>query len=108
MAAYKRIVEELHKLARRRYQRRKFEMREINDTYQGDLVDMKAYSDVNRCYKYLLTVIDVSKFGWALPSKNETGPEVTKALATILSNQKPVKNIQVDLGSEFYCHPFQI
>ena len=108
MAAYKQVVEELHKPARRRYLRRKFEMRGINDTYQADLVDMKAYSDVNRGYKYILTVINVfSKFGWGLALKNKTGPEVTKAMATILSKEKPVRNIQVDSGSEFYCQPFQ-
>ena len=91
MAAYEQVV--------------KFEIREIDDTYQADLVDMKAYSNVNHGYKYLLTAIDVFlEFRWALALKNKSGQEVT---STISSKRKAVRNIQLDLGSGFYCQPFQ-
>ena len=40
-----------------------------------DLVDMKAYSNVNRGFKYLLTAIDVfSKFAYAIGLKDKSGP----------------------------------
>ena len=103
MAAYGQVVEELHKPARRRYPRRKFDLREINETYQIDLVDMQTYSDVNRGFKYLLTVIDVfSEYAWAIPIKNKSAEEVTKAMDTILTKDRHPKKIQADQGTEFF------
>ena len=65
-----KIVEELHKLIRRRYPRRKFEMRGLNETFQVDLVDMQKYSHENKSFKYLLTVIDIfSKYAGQSQSK---------------------------------------
>ena len=107
MAAYRQVAEELHKPARRRYPRRKFNMRGLNETYQIDLVDMQAYSNVNRGFKYLLTVIDVfSKYAWAIPIKNKSAEEVTKAMDTILTEERHPQNIQADQGTEFFNSSF--
>ena len=47
-------------------------------------------------------IIDVfSKYGWAVPLKNKSGPEVTQALRQILRKNK-CKKLWVDSGREFY------
>ncbi|XP_015116597.1 uncharacterized protein LOC107040844 [Diachasma alloeum] len=44
------IVEELHKPARRNYTRRHDDIRGLNKTWQVDLVEMRAYANVNKDY----------------------------------------------------------
>ena len=98
-----RIFKEIHKPARRNYPRRKVVVRGIDETWQADLVDMKAYSKVNRGYTFLLTVIDnVSKFAWAVPLKNKTGVVLEEALKNIFKAGRFPINLHVDKGSEFY------
>ena len=102
------VVEELHRPARRNYQRRKFEMRGIDDTWQADLVDMQLYSRENKGFRYLLTVIDVfSKFAWGIPVKSKSGADITAAMMSILTQGRVPKNLQVDQGSEFYNSNFK-
>ena len=99
----KAIAAELHKPARRRYPRRKFTMRAVDETWQADLVDMQAYSRVNKGYNFLLTVIDnFSKYAWAIPLKNKTGTETTKAFKTLFNEGRVPKNLHVDDGKEFF------
>ena len=109
MAAYRQVVEELDKPARRRYPRWKLAMRRIDETYQIDLVHMKAYSNVNRCFKYL-TAIDVFyKFAWVIGLKDKSGPEVAKAISLILTEEKYCRILQTDDGTEFYnSHVFKL
>ena len=65
----KRVIGELHKPARR-----KVVVWGIDETWQADLVDMQAYSKMNKGYTFLLTVIDnVSKFAWAISLKPKQG-----------------------------------
>ena len=46
--------------------------------WTADLVDM------HKGFKYILMIVDVfSKYGWAIPLKKKTGPEVTKALGDL-------------------------
>lgn len=104
------IVDELHHAARRNFQRRSVEMRGINDTFQIDLVEMIPYARQNSGYKYLLMVIDTfSKYAWVKKIKNKSGPVVTKAMKEILHENpdRIPKNIQSDLGKEFYNKHFQ-
>ena len=54
----KKIAAELLKPALRRYTRRKYDIRFIDDLWQADLVDMQAYATPNEGFKYLLTCID--------------------------------------------------
>ncbi len=75
------VVEELHKLARRNYPRRKFDIRGIDESWQGDLVEMQPYAQENKGYRYMLTVIDVfSKYAWAVPVKSKSGADVSAAM----------------------------
>lgn len=46
------VVKELHKPARRNYPRRKVVVRGIDETWQADLVDMQAYSKMNKGYTF--------------------------------------------------------
>lgn len=55
----KDIVRELHAPARRNFLRRKVDIRDKDETWQADLVDMIEHSSVNSGYKYILTVIDI-------------------------------------------------
>lgn len=100
----KGVVEELHKPARRKYPRRCVEIRGLYDLWQADLVEMIPYASVNKGNKYLLTVIDTcSKKAWAEPLKSKTGQDVTGAMERVLKDAKTApKNLQVDMGSEFY------
>lgn len=94
------VVKELHRGARKNFPRRYSVMRGINDTLQADLIEMPA----DRHMKYCLTVIDTfSKMAYVRPLKTKTGAEVTQAMKSILNSMtRPVKNLQVDLGKEFY------
>ena len=74
----------------------------IDEIWAADLVDMQAFSKLNRGVKYLLAVIDIfSKYGWLIPLKDKTGKSVAKALESIFKERKPDK-MWVDKGKEFY------
>ena len=102
------VVEELHRPARRHYPRRHVEMRDIDDTWQADLVDMSAYAKVNRGYRFLLTVIDIfSKFAWAVPTKTKSGSDVTVAMRSVFEQGRQPRRLHVDQGKEFYNATFK-
>lgn len=103
------VVSEIHRSARKNFERRTYQMRGIDDTFQADLVEMIPHSKMNNNYKYILMVIDVfSKFAWTVPLKNKTGNEVTRAMKSIFTADKRVpKNLHTDQGKEFYNSFFQ-
>lgn len=98
------LVNELHRGARRNFTRRRTIMMGIEDTLQADLVEMIPYATRNKSMKYILTVINIfSKKAFARALKNKTGPEVTKAMESILDSMRhPIHNLHVDNGKEFY------
>jgi len=70
----RQVVEELHRPARRYYPRRLVDIRDLDGTWQADLVDMSAYANVNKNHNFLLTVIDTfSKYALAVPIKKKVG-----------------------------------
>lgn len=96
------IAKELHKQARKNYPRRNVELKGIHDLYQADLVDMTKFSNSNRGYKYILTIINCfTKFGIALPLKTKSGTEIVKTLIPVLQSH-PMKHFQTDQGTEFF------
>lgn len=99
-----KLVDELHRSARKNFVRRKVEMRGIHDTLQADLVEMIPYAQENNDMKYILVVINIfSKKAYARPLKTKTGHEVTRAMKSILDSIKhQIKNLHVDMGNEFY------
>lgn len=104
----RQIVEELHRSARRNFERRRTIINGYNETFQADLVEMIPYAKQNRNFKYILTVIDnFSKFAWAFPIKAKTGLEVTKAMERILKSGSVPKNLHTDMGKEFFNSHFK-
>ena len=102
------IAEELHKPARRKFLRRKVDIRDLNETFEGDLIDMSSYAKENKGFKFLLTVIDTfSKFAYAIPLKSKNATDVTSAFEKILKKGRIPKHLHVDRGKEFYNNLFK-
>ena len=75
------LADELHKPVRKHFPKRYVFVRNVDDIFGADLVDMKALAKQNDNYKYILMVMDVfSKYGWAAPIKYKTGEAVKIAL----------------------------
>lgn len=107
MTALEGIANELHRPARKNFQRRKVITRFTDEYWQTDLADIQMHSRKNNGFKYILVVIDTfSKYLWAEPLKNKTAISVKNAMLKILKNQQP-KLLQSDLGAEYYNHEFK-
>lgn len=102
------VVNEIHKNMRVNFLRRRVKMKDIDDLWQADLIDMQAVSKVNKGYKYIIAVIDTfSKTAWALPLKNKSKNIVVSAFEMILKQGRIPKNLQTDFGTEFYNDKFK-
>lgn len=104
----KLVVDELHKPVRKNFPRRNTVLKGINDLYQADLVELGQFSQINRGYKYILTIINCfSKFADAVPLKNKNATSVTNAMnLTIKRNKFKIKHLQTDDGKEFFNKSF--
>jgi len=102
------VVEELHKPARRYYPRRQVEIRDLDDTWSADVIDLSAYAKVNKNHHFILVVIDnFSKYAWATPTKTKSGRDVTAAMRTVLEQGRQPRRLHVDRGKEFYNSSFK-
>lgn len=93
----------LHRDRRIRFERRKYNITNIDDLWEMDLMDMQAISRKNGGNKYILAVIDCfSKYAWCIPIKRKTPSEVLKAIDILFSSteRRPI-TIQSDKGREF-------
>ena len=105
--AKKQVVEEIHKPARINFKRLKVIIKGLDDLFQADLVEMIPYARENQGYKYILVVINCfSKFVRAIPLRNKSSTEVSKAMEIIFKEQSP-QNLQTDQGTEFFNREFQ-
>lgn len=94
-------VYSLHKPIRHRFKTRRVIVSKIDDQWQADLVDMQKYKSQNKNFNYILTVIDIfSKFAWAIPIKNKTGDNITRAFEKLFKDRTPTK-MHSDKGLEF-------
>lgn len=101
------VVNEIHKNARVNFPRRRVILKDIDDLWQADLIDMQALSNVNLGYKYIFVIIDCfSKYAWAFPLKQKTKEMVSTAFQTFLARGRYPKNLQTDMGKEFYNNGF--
>ena len=97
-----RLANELHKPIKKKFKKRYVFVRNVDDIWAADLIDLRSHSKENGGFKYVLMVIDVfSKYGWAVPLKSKTGIAVTEALESIFKDHTP-KKLWVDQGNEFY------
>lgn len=102
------IVNELHKPARKKFKRRHVILKGIDDLWQADLADFVLYGRDNKGYKYILVVIDCfSKYIWTRGVKDKSGKVVADAMQEILSQDRLPKNLQTDMGKEFYNRSFE-
>ena len=96
------MANELHKPIRHKFLKRFVFVRNVDDVWGADLVDMRKMAKKNSGYRYILMIIDVfSKYGWAAPLKYKKGVEVENALRKIFKQNK-CKKLWVDAGREFY------
>jgi hypothetical protein len=85
MSVKRDIARELHRPVRKNFNRCAVNIYGKNDLWQADLMEMIPYSRQNKCYKYILCVIDCyTKFACAFPLKSKTGVEVSNSYSKIL------------------------
>lgn len=102
------VVNEIHKNARVNFPRRTVIMKDIDDLWQADLIDMQSISKVNKNSRFIFTVIDTfSKYAWAFPLETKNKDVVCDAFKRLLDEGRRPKNLQTDNGTEFYNNKFQ-
>lgn len=102
------LADELHKPARKNFQRRNIVCGGFDDLWQMDLAEMQQHAKDNGGHRYILVVIDCfSRHLWTRPLKNKTGEHVAAAFEKILKlcGRKP-RHLQTDRGTEFYNKHF--
>lgn len=96
------MADELHKPIKKKFPKRFVFVRNVDDIWAADLIDLQKLSQKNSGFRYILMIIDVfSKYGWAIPLKTKKGEEMAKALQSIFKDNTP-KKLWVDKGKEFY------
>jgi len=87
----------LHRPVRKRFARNPYNVTNVGDVWECDLLDVQSYARYNDNYRYILSVIDVfSKYRYVIPVKTMSGPAVTAAFRSIfdvtpkLSSRRPV------------------
>ena len=95
------LADELHKPIRRKFRKRRVFASGVDAIWAADLADMQNYEEENQGYRFILMVIDIfSKYGWAVPLKFKSGPEIVRAFRHLWQKQKP-QRLWTDRGSEF-------
>lgn len=104
-----KIVNELHKRARKTFPRKRIKLLGIDDLWHSDLMFLQSYSKFNSNYKYLLIVIDgFSKYLWVRKLKTKLTKEVSEQMEDIFKKSKRVcRNLQTDFGGEYMGIKFQ-
>jgi len=93
----------LHKPRRKNFKRNYYEVDNIDDNWESDLIDLASLAKYNDNYKYILIIIDVfSKFVFAKPLKTKSAKEVTENIKSIIneSGRKPIYFLN-DRGKEY-------
>ncbi|XP_039309108.1 uncharacterized protein LOC105199763 [Solenopsis invicta] len=94
----------LHRPLRRKFPRLHYNVTNIDDVWEGDLIEVRNLKSYNDGYSYILMIIDVlSKFVWVEPLRDKTSICVTKAFQRVLARSKgriPIY-LQTDKGKEF-------
>ena len=96
------LSDELHRISRKKFERRKVRVDGLNHIWCIDLLDMKSYHAQNKGYKYILVAIDfLSKRIYCEPLKNKTGQSVHDGLLKMFKIAHP-RLIWADEGKEFH------
>lgn len=99
-----------HRLVRRRFPRRCYDISNIDDLWECDLIDFRSLRTYNSGTTYLLVVIDgLSKYAWIEPLRDKTSKSVTDGFDRIMSKSNGRRPIilRSDKGREFTGRDFQ-
>lgn len=100
----------LHRPSRRKFPRIHYNVTNIDDLWEADLIELRNLKRHNDGYSYLLVVIDVlSKYVWVEASRDKTSESVTSAFQRVLERSEgraPIY-LQTDKGKEFIGRPMQ-
>jgi transposase InsO family protein len=100
----------MHRPVRKRFHRNPYDITNVMDVREYNLMNVKSLSKYNDKYKYLLSVIDVfSKFLHIVPLRSKTGTGVASAFLSILakySHRRPIW-LRTDRGKDFLNRSFQ-
>lgn len=100
----------LHKSARKRFERRHYNLNNINQVVELDLADYSMHKSHNDGYTFLLCAIDcTSKLAFVEPLKNKQAQTVADGLKSIFEragDEFQPELIQTDSGKEFLGAPF--
>ena len=92
---------------RKKFKRLHYEVNNIDDLWQIDLIDFTSIKQHNDGFSYILTCIDTfSKYLWMEKLKNKSSKEVLKAFKLMLKGRK-CRNLMSDSGSEFCNKTFK-
>jgi L-rhamnose mutarotase len=98
-----KLAAELHSAARVNYPTRRYELKNENDLYQSDLIEMGSLSKFNKGYRYILVVINCfTKYAYCIPLKNKTAQSVYNALEPIICKNRHMRFFQTDGGKEYF------
>ncbi|CAB0040139.1 unnamed protein product [Trichogramma brassicae] len=99
----------LHRPVRRKFPRLRYDVTNIDDVWECDLMQLTTIKKDNDVYCYLLVVIDVlSKFAWIEPLRDKTVATVLQAFKKNLSDKRSPRLLQSDKGSEFRDGRFRV
>lgn len=100
----------LHRPLRRKFPRLHYNVTNIDDVWEADLIELRNLKSYNDGYSYLLVIIDVlSKYAWVEPLREKTANCVINAFQRVLARSEgrvPVY-LQTDKGKEFVAQPMQ-
>lgn len=99
----------LHRPRRVNFKRNFYNLDNINDQLQADLMDLDSLKDDNDGFRYVLLVIDAfSRYVRVRPLKTKTAREVLTAFKEIIGElEYPPLNIVTDHGGEFFNKSFE-
>lgn len=105
----RQLAYELHKPKRKNFKTIAVEVKEPNESWQADLVDMTHLKKWNKNNTFILTVIDTfSKFAYARALKSKNASDVRDAFEDILLNATTTPiHLQTDAGKEFFNSLFK-
>lgn len=99
----KTLAKELHKPVKHKYPTRKVFAPGKDYTWSIDLADMGTWKAENDRVTFILTIVDVfTRWADARPLKTKIGPEVLKALQSIIiESKRQPRFLWADEGKEF-------
>jgi hypothetical protein len=75
----------MHRPVQKRFPLNAYDVNNVLDLWQSDLLDLQTFAKYNNNYRYVLSVIDIfSKYLHLVPLKSKTGSAVADAFGSFL------------------------